>query len=30
VCNSTFPGKNNKELTVPRVLLWPALFLFSQ
>jgi hypothetical protein len=29
VCSSVFSGKNNKELTVPCVLLWPALFLFT-
>ncbi len=29
MCGSTFSKKNNKERTVPRVLLWPALFLFS-
>jgi hypothetical protein len=27
VCSNTFQRENNKELTFPRVLLWPALFL---
>jgi hypothetical protein len=29
VCSSSFSRKNNKELTVPRVLLRPALFLYT-
>ncbi len=29
VCSSSFSGKNNIELTVPHVLLWPALFLYT-
>jgi hypothetical protein len=29
LCSSNFSGKNNKELTIPHVLLWPTLFLYT-
>ncbi len=29
MCSSNFSGKNYKEPTIPRVLLWPTLFLYT-